>query len=59
MRSSEPLAKLAICCASFLLFVLSLSINELFDGIALYMTGINMVFIPAGIIDISLIHDNR
>jgi hypothetical protein len=49
MRFSEPLAKFATCCASFLLFEISFSINEIFDSIALYMTGINMVFIPAGV----------
>ena len=41
-------AKVAICCASFFLFVISFDINEHFDSFALYMTGISLVFIPAG-----------
>jgi glucose-6-phosphate-specific signal transduction histidine kinase len=41
-------AKVAICCASFFLFVFSFSVNEVFDSFALYMTGISLVFIPAG-----------
>ncbi len=45
----SALLKLAICCASFFLFVFSFSINEVFDSFALYMTGISLVFIPAGV----------
>jgi len=41
-------AKIVICCASFLLFIFSFSINEAFDNIARYATGISLVFIPAG-----------
>ena len=48
MRLPSPLAKLATCCASFFLFVISFDINELFDHFALYMTGISLVFMPAG-----------
>jgi glucose-6-phosphate-specific signal transduction histidine kinase len=48
MQIRSLAAKLAICCASFFLFVFSFSINEAFDGFALYMTGISLVFIPAG-----------
>ena len=48
MRIPSPLVKLAICCASFFLFVISFSVNEAFDSMALYMTGISLVFIPAG-----------
>lgn len=40
--------KLAICCASFLLFVVSFNLNEFFDSFARYAIGINLVFIPAG-----------
>jgi len=42
------LEKLAIGCTSFFLFVVSFNVNELFDSIALYMTGISLVFMPAG-----------
>jgi hypothetical protein len=49
MRFPSPLAKLAICGASFFLFLYSFKINELFDSIAQYAAGINLVFIPAGI----------
>ncbi len=48
MHIPNPLVKLAVCCASFFLFVISFSINERFDSVALYMAGISMVFIPAG-----------
>jgi hypothetical protein len=48
MRLPNTFAKLAICCVSFLLFVVSFDINELFDSFALYMTGISLIFIPAG-----------
>lgn len=48
MRIPSALVKLAICCASFFLFVFSFSVNEAFDSFALYMTGISLVFIPAG-----------
>lgn len=48
MRIPSVLVKLAICCASFFLFVISFSDNEAFDSMALYMTGISLVFIPAG-----------
>jgi len=48
MYPSSPFAKLAVCCASFFLFVISFSINELFDSLTLYTTGISLVFIPAG-----------
>ena len=41
-------AKIAICCASFFLFVFSFSVNEVFDDFAMYATGIDLVFIPAG-----------
>ena len=40
--------KVAICCASFLLFVVSFNLNEFFDSFARYAIGINLVFIPAG-----------
>jgi integral membrane sensor domain MASE1 len=49
MRFSSPLVKVAICCGSFFLFLYSFKINELFDSIAQYANGINLVFIPAGI----------
>jgi hypothetical protein len=48
MNALNYLVKLAICCASFLLFVFSYSINEFFDAFALYARGINLIFIPAG-----------
>jgi len=48
MRIPTPIVKLAICCASFFLFVFSFDINERFDSFALYMTGISLVFMPAG-----------
>lgn len=48
MHSSSPLAKLAICVASFFLFVVSFNINAQFDSLTLYTTGISLVFIPAG-----------
>lgn len=49
MRHSSPIAQLAICCASFFLFASSFQFNQQFDSFALYMTGISLVFIPAGI----------
>jgi integral membrane sensor domain MASE1 len=49
MRLPTPLVKLAICCASFVLFLYSFKINEVFDSITQYAVGINLVFIPAGI----------
>jgi len=48
MFNQSLIAKFFICLVSFLLFVFSFKLNELFDGFALYMTGINLVFIPAG-----------
>jgi hypothetical protein len=48
MHITSPLTKIAICCASFFLFVFSFKINEAFDSIARYATGISLVFIPAG-----------
>ena len=48
MLNQSLIVKCAICCASFLLFVFSFKLNELFDSFALYMTGISLVFIPAG-----------
>jgi hypothetical protein len=48
MRIPSALVKLAICFVSFFLFVISFSVNEAFDSMALYMTGISLVFIPAG-----------
>lgn len=48
MRSTNLLSKGAICVASFLLFLFSFRLNELFDNMALYSTGISLVFIPAG-----------
>jgi len=48
MRIPTPIVKLAICCTSFFLFVFSFDINERFDSFALYMTGISLVFMPAG-----------
>jgi integral membrane sensor domain MASE1 len=49
MRFPSPVAKLAICCVSFFLFLYSFKVNELFDSIAQYAAGVNLVFIPAGI----------
>ena len=49
MQIPSPLAKLALCGASYFLFLYSFKINELFDSIAQYAPGINLVFIPAGI----------
>ncbi len=48
MRSSNLLIKAAICCASFFLYMAAYQLNELFDSIALYATGISLVYIPAG-----------
>ncbi len=49
MNIPSPLSKLAICCASFLLFSLSFKLNALLDSFALYAPGVNLVFVPAGI----------
>ena len=49
MQARSLAAKVAICCASFVLFLYSYRINELFDSIAQYAPGINLVFIPAGV----------
>lgn len=48
MHSQNYLVKLAICCVSFFLFVISFDINEVFDSFALYAPGINLIFLPAG-----------
>ena len=48
MNIPNTLVKLAIACASFLLFVFSYDINEYFDSFAHYAAGINLIFIPAG-----------
>lgn len=48
MQIRSLAAKVAICCVSFFLFVISFDINEAFDGFARYETGISLVFIPAG-----------
>lgn len=48
MNVTNYFFKLAICCASFLLFVFSYNINEYFDSFAQYAQGINLIFIPAG-----------
>jgi integral membrane sensor domain MASE1 len=48
MRFNNYIAKFAICCASFFLFVFSYNINEYFDSFAQYAQGINLIFIPAG-----------
>lgn len=49
MNRPSPLSRLAICCASFLLFSLSFKLNGLLDSFALYAPGVNLVFVPAGI----------
>lgn len=49
MNRPSPLSRLAICCASFLLFSLSFQLNGLLDSFALYAPGVNLVFVPAGI----------
>jgi hypothetical protein len=48
MHLRSLVTKLAISCASFLLFVVSFNLNEFFDSFARYAIGINLVFIPAG-----------
>jgi hypothetical protein len=48
MHSQNYLVKLAICCVSFFLFVISFSLNEFFYSFALYAPGINLIFLPAG-----------
>ena len=49
MNRPSQLSRLAICCASFLLFSLSFQLNGLLDSFALYAPGVNLVFVPAGI----------
>jgi hypothetical protein len=48
MNVPNYLVKLAVCCISFSLFVISFNINEFLDSFALYAKGINLIFIPAG-----------
>ena len=49
MNITNPLEKLGVAIASFLMFICSFKLNELSDGFALYAPGINLIFIPAGI----------